>query len=315
MHPSEPVIAVAIEPKFMADRDHFARGLRKLMAEDAGFRVNTDARTGETILRVVSEEQVEAIIGRLERDFNVMVMAGLPRAAYKETLTRPAEGEGRYALQSGGHGEYGHARIRVLPGARGSGYVFENQIAGGAIPEQLIKSIEEGIQDALTSGVLGGYPVDDVRVELYDGSFHDVDSSEIAFRTAGSMAFRDASRKAYPALLEPVMSVEVSVPEEYMGDVIGDIGTRRGHIEGMDLIGTTQIIRAEVPLSEMFGYASDVSSRTRGGASYAMKFNRYEILHGGADGDDGDHGAPVGAPRARGPRGKGSGVRIPEPSS
>jgi elongation factor G len=314
MHQPELVILVAIEPKSLADRDHLAQGLRKLMAEDPTFRVTTGTRTGETILLVASEEQIDAIAHRLEREFNVRTMAGEPRAAHKETLTRPAEGEGRYARQTAGRGEYGHARIRVLPASRGSGYTFENQIADGAIPEQFIKSIAEGIQDALTSGVLGGYPVDDVRVELYEGSYHDVDSSETAFRIAGSMAFRDAAKKADPVLLEPIMSVEVRVPEEYIGDVIDDISSRRGHIEGMELVGARQIIRAKVPLSEMFGYANDVRSRTGGGASYSMKFDRYEILGGGADGDDEDRGAPVSAPRPRGPSGKGSGVGIPEPN-
>ncbi len=308
---SELVIFVVIEPKSTADRDNLAQGLQKLMAEDATFRVNTDTRTGETILRVMSEMQIEFNCDRLGREFNVVAITGKPRAAYKETLTRPAEGEGRYVRQYQGHGQDGPVKIRLLPGARGSGYVFENHIAGDAIPMEYSKAIDDGIRESLTSGVLRGYPVDDVRVELYDGSFHDADSSEMTFRMAGSMAFRDAAKKAGPMLLEPIMQVEVSVSEELIGSVIDDMNSRRGQVEGMELIGTTQIIRAKAPLSEMFGYASDVGFLTDGRGRYAMHFDRYELMSGDRDSDDEDRAAPVRAPRARGPKGRGSSVGIP----
>jgi elongation factor G len=272
----DPVISLAIEPKTKADQEKLGTGLQKLMAEDPTFRVNTDAQTGQTIIRGMGELHLEIIVDRLKREFNVEASVGKPQVAYKETLTRASAGEGRYVRQTGGRGQYGHARIRLFPGEPGTGYLFDNQIVGGAIPREYIKPIDEGIKEALTRGVLAGYPVDDVKIELYDGSFHDVDSSEMAFKIAGSMAFQDAAKKAHPVLLEPMMRVEVVVPKEYMGDVMGNLSSRRGQIQSQEDRGGTQIIAARVPLSEMFGYATDLRSRTQGRATYSMHFDRYE---------------------------------------
>jgi elongation factor G len=272
----EPVISLAIEPKTKVDQEKLGTGLQKLMAEDPTFRVNTDTQTGQTIIRGMGELHLEIIVDRLKREFNVEASVGKPQVAYKETLTRPADGEMKYAKQTGGRGQYGHAKIHVYPGAPGTGYVFENEIVGGSIPKEFIKPIDEGIKEALTRGVLAGYPIDDVRVELYDGSYHDVDSSEMAFKIAGSMAFQDAAKKAKPVLLEPIMRVEVVVPKEHMGDVMGNLSSRRGQIQSQEDRGGTQIISARVPLSEMFGYATDLRSRTQGRATYSMHFDRYE---------------------------------------
>jgi len=272
----EPVISLAIEPKTKADQEKLGVGLQKLMAEDPTFRVNTDTQTGQTIIRGMGELHLEIIVDRLKREFNVEASVGKPQVAYKETLTRPADGEMKYAKQTGGRGQYGHCKIHVYPGEPGTGYIFENEIVGGAIPKEFIKPIDEGIKEALTRGVLAGYPIDDVRVELYDGSYHDVDSSEMAFKIAGSMAFQDAAKKAKPVLLEPIMRVEVVVPKDYMGDVMGNLSSRRGQIQSQEDRGGTQIIAARVPLSEMFGYATDLRSRTQGRATYSMHFDRYE---------------------------------------
>jgi elongation factor G len=272
----EPVISLAIEPKTKADQEKLSQGLAKLMAEDPTFRVKTDKETGQVVIDGMGELHLEIIVERLKREFGVEASVGQPQVAYKETLTRAAEGEGRYIKQTGGRGQYGHARIRLAPREPGEGFEFVNAIVGGAIPREYIKPIEEGIKEAMTTGVLAGYPVDDVGVELYDGSYHDVDSSEMAFKVAGSMAFKDAAHKAKPVLLEPVMRVEVVVPEEYMGDVMGDVSSRRGRIQSMEARGGTQIVTARVPLSEMFGYATDLRSRTQGRATYSMHFDRYE---------------------------------------
>jgi elongation factor G len=272
----EPVISLAIEPKTKADQEKLGTGLQKLMAEDPTFRVNSDQQTGQTIIRGMGELHLEIIVDRLKREFNVEASVGRPQVAYKETLTRPAEGEGRYVRQTGGRGQYGHAKIRLIPRQPGEGYEFINNIVGGAIPREFIKPIDEGIREAMTTGVLAGYPVDDVGIELYDGSSHDVDSSEMAFKIAGSMAFKDAAHKAKPVLLEPVMRVEVVVPKEYMGDVMGNLSSRRGQIQSQEDRGGSQIIQARVPLSEMFGYATDLRSRTQGRATYSMHFDRYE---------------------------------------
>jgi len=272
----EPVISLAIEPKTKADQEKLGQGLQKLMAEDPTFRVNTDTQTGQTIIRGMGELHLEIIVDRLKREFNVEATVGKPQVAYKETLTRPADGEMKYAKQTGGRGQYGHAKIHVYPGEPGTGYIFENNIVGGVIPKEFIKPIDEGIKEALTRGVLAGYPIDDVKVELYDGSYHDVDSSEMAFKIAGSMAFQDAAKKAKPVLLEPIMRVEVTVPKEHMGDVMGNLSSRRGQIQSQEDRGGTQIIAARVPLSEMFGYATDLRSRTQGRATYSMHFDRYE---------------------------------------
>jgi elongation factor G len=272
----EPVISLAIEPKTKADQEKLGLGLSKLMAEDPTFRVKTDEDTGQVVIAGMGELHLEIIVDRLKREFNVEATVGKPQVAYKETITKAAEGEGRYIKQTGGRGQYGHAKIRLIPRKPGEGYLFDNQIVGGVIPREFIKPIDQGIQEALTTGVLAGYPIDDVKVELYDGSFHDVDSNEMAFKIAGSMAFKDAAAKAHPTLLEPVMRVEVTVPEDHMGDVIGDITSRRGHIQSMDSRGGTQIINSRVPLSEMFGYSTDLRSRTQGRGAYSMHFDRYE---------------------------------------
>jgi elongation factor G len=272
----EPVISLSIEPKTKADQEKLGLGLQKLMAEDPTFRVKTDQQTGEVVISGMGELHLEIIVDRLKREFNVESSSGRPQVAYKETLTRPADGEGRYVRQTGGRGQYGHAKIHLYPGEPGTGYVFENEIVGGVIPKEYIKPIDEGIKEALTRGVLASYPVDDVRIELYDGSYHEVDSSEMAFKIAGSMAFQDAAKKAKPVLLEPVMRVEVVVPKDYMGDVMGNLSSRRGQIQSQEDRGGTQIISARVPLSEMFGYATDLRSRTQGRATFSMHFDRYE---------------------------------------
>jgi elongation factor G len=272
----EPVISLAIEPKTKADQEKLGQGLGKLQAEDPTFRVRTDQETGQVVISGMGELHLEIIVDRLKREFSVDASVGRPQVAYKETLTKPASGEGRYIRQTGGRGQYGHAKIRVEPRKPGEGFEFVNDIVGGSIPREFIKPIEEGIRESLTAGVLASYPVADVLVTLYDGSFHDVDSSEMAFKIAGSMAFKDAARKAGPVLLEPVMRVEVVVPEEYMGDIMGDINSRRGRITAMEARGGTQIVRSRVPLSEMFGYATDLRSRTQGRATFTMHFDRYE---------------------------------------
>jgi elongation factor G len=272
----EPVISLAIEPKTKADQEKLGQGLSKLMAEDPTFRVRTDQQTGQVVIAGMGELHLEIIVDRLKREFSVEATVGRPQVAYKETLTRASDGEGRYIRQTGGRGQYGHAKIHLSPRQPGEGYEFVNNIVGGAIPREYIKPIDEGIREAMTTGILAGYPVDDVQVELYDGSFHDVDSSEMAFKIAGSMSFKDAAKKARPILLEPVMRVEVVVPKDYMGDVMGDLASRRGHIQSQEDRGGTQIITARVPLSEMFGYATDLRSRTQGRATYSMHFDRYE---------------------------------------
>jgi elongation factor G len=272
----EPVISLAIEPKTKSDQEKLGLGLAKLMAEDPTFRVKTDTDTGQVVIAGMGELHLEIIVDRLKREFSVEASVGKPQVAYKETITRPSEGEGRYIKQTGGRGQYGHAKIRLIPRKPGEGYLFENNVVGGKIPKEFIKPIDMGIREAMTTGVLAGYPIDDVRIDLYEGSYHDVDSNEMAFKIAGSMAFKDAAKKAHPVLLEPVMRVEVTVPEEYMGDVIGDITSRRGHLQSMEARGGTQIINSRVPLSEMFGYATDLRSRTQGRGSYSMHFDRYE---------------------------------------
>ncbi len=272
----EPVISLAIEPKTKADQEKLGLGLSKLMAEDPTFRVKTDVDTGQVVIAGMGELHLEIIVDRLKREFNVEATVGKPQVAYKETVTKAAEGEGRYIKQTGGRGQYGHVKIRLIPRKPGEGYLFDNKIVGGTIPKEFIKPIDQGIQEALTTGVLAGYPIDDVKIELYDGSFHDVDSNEMAFKIAGSMAFKHAAARANAVLLEPVMRVEVTVPEDYMGDVIGDITSRRGHIQSMESRGGTQIINSRVPLSEMFGYATDLRSRTQGRGAYSMHFDRYE---------------------------------------
>ena len=271
-----PVISLAIEPKTKADQEKLGQGLTKLTVEDPTFLVRTDDETGQVVISGMGELHLEILVDRLQREFGVEASVGRPQVAYKETLTHQAESEGRYVKQTGGRGQYGHVKIRVVPGQSGHGFEFVNDIVGGAIPREYIKPVEQGIRDAMTTGVLAGYPIEDVSVSLYDGSYHEVDSSEAAFKVAGAMAFRAAARKGGAVLLEPVMRIEVVVPEEYMGDVIGDLNTRRGKVRSMEARGGTQIVNARAPLAEMFGYATELRSRTQGRATYSMHFDRYE---------------------------------------
>jgi len=275
-----PVIQLAVEPKTKADQEKMGVAIQKLAQEDPTFRVNTDPETGQTILSGMGELHLEIIVDRMMREFGVGANVGKPQVAYRETIRKNAEAEGRHIKQTGGHGQYGHVKIRVEPLPSGSGFEFENDVTGGRVPKEYINPTEMGIKEALEGGILAGFPMSDIKVTLYDGSYHDVDSSEMAFKIAGSMAIKEAVRRAKPILLEPIMAVEVVVPEEYMGDVIGDLNSRRGRIEGMDLRGTTQIIKSSVPLSEMFGYATALRSRTQGRGSFTMHFGRYEEVPG-----------------------------------
>jgi elongation factor G len=274
-----PVIQLAVEPKTKADQEKLGMAIQKLAQEDPTFRVNTDPETGQTILSGMGELHLEIIVDRMMREFGVGANVGKPQVAYRETIRKNAEAEGRHVKQTGGHGQYGHVKIRVEP-FPGGGFEFIDDVTGGRIPKEYIKPTEAGIKEALENGILAGYPMSDVKVTLYDGSYHDVDSSEMAFKIAGSMAIKEAVRRAKPVLLEPIMAVEVVVPDEYNGTVMGDLNSRRGRIEGMDLRGTTQIIKAFVPLSEMFGYATDIRSRTQGRGSFTMHFGRYEEVPG-----------------------------------
>ncbi|GFN37031.1 elongation factor G [Tepidimicrobium xylanilyticum] len=272
----EPVIEVAIEPKTKASQEKMSVALAKLAEEDPTFKTFTNEETGQIIIAGMGELHLEIIVDRLLREFKVEANVGNPQVAYKESISVPAEADTRYVRQSGGRGQYGHVKIRIEPQEPGEGYEFVNNIVGGVIPKEYIPSVDNGIREAMQSGVLGGYPVIDVKVTLFDGSYHEVDSSEMAFKIAGSMAFKEAMEKAKPVLLEPIMKVEVIVPEEYLGDVIGDINSRRGKIEGMEPRGGVQVVRGYVPLGEMFGYATDLRSHTQGRAVYTMQFDHYE---------------------------------------
>ena len=272
----DPVIQVAIEPKTKAGQEKMGIALSKLAEEDPTFRTFTDQETGQTIIAGMGELHLEIIVDRLLREFKVEANVGKPQVAYRETIRKPVRSEGRFVRQSGGHGQYGHVWLEVEPLEPGAGYEFVNKIVGGVVPKEYIQPVNNGIQEALQSGILGGYPVVDIRATIVDGSYHEVDSSEAAFKIAGSMALKEALRKADPVLLEPVMQVEVTVPEEYMGDVIGDINSRRGRIEGMEARGGAQVIRSIVPLAEMFGYATDLRSRTQGRGIYTMQLSHYE---------------------------------------
>jgi len=271
-----PVIQLAVEPKTKADQEKMGLAIQKLAQEDPTFRVNTDPETGQTILSGMGELHLEIIVDRMMREFGVGANVGKPQVAYRETIRKHAEAEGRHIKQTGGHGQYGHVKIRVEPLPSGSGFVFENEVTGGRVPKEYINPTEVGIKEALEGGILAGYPMSDIQVTLYDGSYHDVDSSEMAFKIAGSMAIKEAARRAKPVLLEPIMAVEVVVPEDYMGDVIGDLYSRRGRIEATELRGTTRIIKSMVPLSAMFGYATELRSRTQGRGSFTMHFGKYE---------------------------------------
>src|SRR5688572_69791 len=274
-----PVIDVAIEPKSKADSDKLGNGLQRLSEEDPTFRVHTDEETGQTIISGMGELHLEVLVDRLIREFNVAANVGKPQVAYRETISEPKQKvEVRYVKQTGGKGQYAHAVIDIEPTGPGGGYEFVNKITGGRIPTEYIPAVDQGVQEAMASGVLAGYPVVDVRVILQDGSSHDVDSSEMAFKICGSMVFKEACKKAKPVLLEPVFDVEVVTPEDFMGDVIGDISGRRGKVEAMDQRGQDRIVRAQVPLAEMFGYVTELRSRTQGRATSSMQFNSYQVV-------------------------------------
>jgi elongation factor G len=274
----EPVISVAIEPKTKADQDKMSAALQKLTQEDPTFRVRTDDETGQTVISGMGELHLEIIVDRMLREFKVDANVGKPQVAYRETIAAKAHGTGRFVRQSGGRGQYGHVELELEPNEMGKGFEFVNKIVGGVVPREYIAPAEKGIIDAMNNGVLAGFPVVDVKVTLVDGSYHDVDSSEQAFQIAGSMGFKDGMRKAKPTLLEPIMKVEVTMPEEFMGDVMGDLTGRRGHILGMSSRATTQVVQAEVPLSNMFGYATQLRSMTQGRANYSMQFDHYQAL-------------------------------------
>ncbi|MEK6557113.1 MAG: elongation factor G, partial [Candidatus Margulisiibacteriota bacterium] len=271
-----PVISVAIEPKTKADQEKLSLALSKLAEEDPTFKVRIDHETGQTIIAGMGELHLEIIVDRLLREFKVEANVGKPQVAYKETIRGTVEQEGKFIRQSGGRGQYGHVYIKIEPLDRTQGFVFVNDISGGAIPREYIPAVEKGVKEAMDTGVLAGYPMVDVKVTLYDGSYHDVDSSEMAFKIAGSMAFKEACLKAKAVLLEPIMDVESVCPDDNMGDVIGDLNSRRGRIEGMEALGKTQKIRAKVPLAEMFGYSTDLRSKTQGRGDYSMQFACYE---------------------------------------
>jgi elongation factor G len=271
-----PVIAVAVEPKTKGDQEKMGLALAKLAQEDPTFKVHTDPDSGQTIISGMGELHLEIIIDRMMREFSVEANVGKPQVAYRETIRKAAEAEGKYIRQTGGRGQYGHAKIRLEPQPAGKGYEFVNDIVGGSVPKEYIKPIDQGIKEAMEGGVLAGYEMVDVKATLYDGSYHEVDSSEMAFKIAGSMAFKEAARRASPVLLEPVMSVEVVVPEDFAGAIMGDLSSRRGRIEGMEHRAGSQVIKAIVPLAEMFGYATHMRSSTQGRATYSMHFARYE---------------------------------------
>uniref|UniRef100_E6PZT0 Elongation factor G (EF-G) n=1 Tax=mine drainage metagenome TaxID=410659 RepID=E6PZT0_9ZZZZ len=272
----EPVISVAIEPKTKADQEKMGMSLAKLSDEDPTFKVRTDEDSGQTIISGMGELHLEILVDRMKREHKVEANVGEPKVAFRETIRKEADAEGKYIRQTGGSGNYGHCKIRLRPSEPGKGYEFINDIKGGSIPKEYIKPIDQGIREAMESGVLAGYPMVDVTVSLYDGSYHDVDSNEMAYKIAGSMAFKEAARKASPVLLEPVMAVEVTVPEEFVGTIIGDINSRRGRIESLEHAAGSQLVKAIVPLKEMFGYVNDIRSSTQGRASYSMQFARYE---------------------------------------
>ena len=273
----EPVIAVAIEPKTKADQDKLGSGLGKLAEEDPTFRVHTDSETNQTIISGMGELHLEIILDRLKREFDVEANVGRPQVAYRETIRNRAEKvEGKFVRQTGGRGQYGHVVINIEPGDPGAGFIFEDKVVGGSIPREYISSVESGIRESLESGVLAGYPLIDVKVELIDGSYHDVDSSEMAFKIAGSLAVKNGVKKAAPVLLEPVMDVEVVTPADYMGDIIGDLSARRGKVGGMTERAGARVIGASVPLGEMFGYSTTLRSLSQGRAVFTMQFAHYE---------------------------------------
>jgi elongation factor G len=271
----DPVISVAVEPRTKADQEKMGVALSKLAQEDPSFRVHTDEESGQVIISGMGELHLEIIVDRMKREFNVEANVGAPQVAYRETIRKLVEQEGKFVRQSGGRGQYGHVWLRIEPQEPGAGYEFVNEIVGGVVPKEYIPAVDKGVQEQLKSGVLAGYPMLDVKVSIFDGSYHDVDSNEMAFKIAGSMCFREGARKASPVLLEPIMKVEIATPEEYMGDVVGDINRRRGIIQGMHDTPSGKTVSCEVPLSEMFGYATDLRSATQGRATYSMQFEKY----------------------------------------
>jgi elongation factor G len=272
----EPVIQIAIEPKTKADQDKLALSLTKLSEEDPTFRVETNHETGQTIIAGMGELHLEIITDRLLREFKVEANVGKPQVAYRETIRKPVKIEGKFVRQSGGRGQYGHVWLEIEPNEAGGGFSFENKIVGGVVPREYVPAVENGVKEAMQNGVLAGYPVVDVKVRLVDGSYHEVDSSEMAFKIAGSMAFKEGSKKADPVLLEPIMKVELTTPEDYLGDVLGDFNSRRGKVEAMEARASAQVIQGYVPLSEMFGYATTLRSISQGRAVYTMQFSHYE---------------------------------------
>ena len=276
----EPVISVAVEPKTKSDQEKMGIALQKLAREDPSFRVRTDEESGQTIISGMGELHLDIIVDRMRREFSVEANVGAPQVSYRETIRRDVKQEGKFVRQSGGRGQYGHVYLRIEPQKTGDGFAFTNEIVGGAVPREYIPAVEKGVKEAIYNGVIAGYPVVDVKVTLYDGSYHDVDSSEMAFKIAGSMAFRDGARQANPVLLEPIMKVEVVTPEEHMGDVVGDLSRRRGMIGGLADSPSGKVISSEVPLAEMFGYATDLRSATQGRATYSMEFHKYKEVPG-----------------------------------
>jgi elongation factor G len=274
----EPVISIAIEPKTRADQDRMGEALQKLTEEDPTFKVTQNEDTGQTVISGMGELHLEVIVSRLIAEFKVGVKVGRPRVSYRETITVPVQVEGKFVRQSGGHGQYGHVNIELEPLERGQGFQFVDAVKGGSIPKQYISPVEIGIKEAMETGVLAGYPVVDVKATLYDGSFHEVDSSELAFKMAGSLALRDGVRKAKPVLLEPIMKLEVVTPEEFLGDIMGDLNSKRGHIGKIDSQGETYVIHCQIPLAESFGYATRLRSLTQGRATHSLEFNSYEKL-------------------------------------
>jgi elongation factor G len=305
------IVFVVIEPKTRADQEKLGLGLQNLAAEDRTFRVRTDPRAGHTVIHGTSELHLEVIVDRLKRDFNVAATIGRPQVAYRETIRARAEHDNTHK-KHGGSGQYARIKFKVEPNP-GEGFAFDNTIDDGSVPTEFIPAIERGVLESLESGILAGYPMVDIKVELIGGDYHEEDSSETAFRICSSICFAEACRKAGPVLLEPVMRVEVIAPEQYMGSVNGDLILRRGLLEGTEVRGATLLIRALVPLSEMFGYAPELRSLTQGRASYTMHFGGYEILDGGPDRDDEDSGAPVAAPRTPTPKGNRFRLALPQP--
>ena len=272
----DPVISVAVEPATKNDQQKMGVALQKLAEEDPTFRVRTDEETGQTIISGMGELHLQIIVDRMLREFHVDCKVGEPQVAYRETIRKTVEAEGKFVRQSGGHGQYGHCWLKLEPQEPGEGFTFENKVVGGAIPKEFIKPVEDGVRQAMESGVVAGYPMVDIKATVFDGSFHEVDSSEAAFKVAGSMAFKNGAEKANPVLLEPYVKVEVTVPEEYMGDVIGDLNSRRGRIEGMEARNGAQVINGFVPLSVMFGYSTDLRSKTQGRGNYSMEVAYYD---------------------------------------